>query len=383
MTDDYLTPPPAQVKAPRPPKPYPDFPLQAHATGYWAKRIRGKMYYFGKWDDWQGALDKYLEQKDDLFAGRNPKPDNEGATVKDLVNDFLRQKQTRVDVGQLSSRTWDDYKVACDQVVKNFGKRRLLSDIGPEDFAALGTKLIKQYGPHRYGKTIQCVRCLFKFGYDAGLIDKPMRFGAGFERPSKKVLRLHKARQGPRTFTAQEVRRIIDTAGMPLKAMILLGINCGYGNSDCGNLPRSALDIEKGWVDFSRPKTGIERRCPLWSETVATIKASLTKRREPTNPKHTDLVFLTKYGNSWAQDIAGITKEFRKVLKVLDINGHRNFYSLRHTFRTVADGAKDQPAADHIMGHESGHMSTVYRESISDERLRAVTEHVHAWLFGG
>jgi hypothetical protein len=27
-------------------------------------------------------------------------------------------------------------------------------------------------------------------------------------------------------------------------------------------------------------------------------------------------------------------------------------------------------------------MSSIYRERISDERLRAVTDHVHAWLFG-
>jgi hypothetical protein len=33
------------------------------------------------------------------------------------------------------------------------------------------------------------------------------------------------------------------------------------------------------------------------------------------------------------------------------------------------------------MGHEVPHMSSVYRETISDERLRAVTDHVRAWLF--
>ena len=52
------------------------------------------------------------------------------------------------------------------------------------------------------------------------------------------------------------------------------------------------------------------------------------------------------------------------------------FYTLRHTFRTVADEAKDQPAADFIMGHESPHKSSVYRETISDERLKAVSDHV-------
>ncbi len=33
------------------------------------------------------------------------------------------------------------------------------------------------------------------------------------------------------------------------------------------------------------------------------------------------------------------------------------------------------------MGHETQHMSSVYRETISDERLQAVSDHVRRWLF--
>jgi hypothetical protein len=38
---------------------------------------------------------------------------------------------------------------------------------------------------------------------------------------------------------------------------------------------------------------------------------------------------------------------------------------------------------DAIMGHapHSGDMSAVYRERVTDERLRAVADHVHGWLF--
>ena len=39
----------------KPDKPRPYFPLFAHATGYWAKKVRGKLVYFGKWDDPEGA----------------------------------------------------------------------------------------------------------------------------------------------------------------------------------------------------------------------------------------------------------------------------------------------------------------------------------------
>jgi integrase len=76
-----------------------------------------------------------------------------------------------------------------------------------------------------------------------------------------------------------------------------------------------------------------------------------------------------------------VSKETRKLLDALGINGHRNFYTLRYTFRTVADESKDQPAVDYIMGHEVPPMSSVNREAISDARLRAVADPVHDWLF--
>src|SRR5262249_45484583 len=100
---------------------------------------------------------------------------------------------------------------------------------------------------------------------------------------------------------------------------------------------------------------------------------------------HADLVFVTKYGQPWAKLSTDNTlaKEVGKLLRGLGINGKEGlgFYTLRHTFRTVGDEAKDQPAIDYVMGHEIPHMSTVYRETISDVRLKAVTDYVRAWLY--
>jgi integrase len=385
MSESHSTAPADTGKPARPDKPRPDFPLFAHAAGVWAKKIRGKLHYFGPWADPDGALKKYLEQKDALHAGRKPREATAGLTVKELCNRFLNAKQVAVDGGELSPRTWQGYRLACEEIVAAFGKARLVADLDTDDFAALRRRLAKRYGVHGLGTQIQCVRCCFKYAYDADLIDRPVRFGPGFKRPSKKTLRLHKAKQGPKLFTREEILLLLLIAPVHLEAMILLGINAGFGNADCGTLPLSAVDLERGIIDFPRPKTGIPRRCVLWPETVAALKEALARRPKPKRPEHAGLVFVTQRGLSWAKDTndCPVAKETAKLLHRLGINGRTGlgFYTLRHTFRTVADEAKDQPAADYIMGHEVPHMSSAYRETISDERLKAVTDHVRAWLF--
>jgi integrase len=369
----------------KPAKPYDRFPLFAHATGRWAKKIRGQLHYFGPWDDPQAALDNYLKHKDALHAGKKPREKAEGVTVNDAVNRFLHDKKALVEVGELSPRTWSDYENACIQLAKAVGKRRLVIDLDADDFAKLRNKLARMWGPVRVGKTVQCIRCLFKFAFESELIAVPVRFGPGFKRPNKKTMRLHRAKQGPKLFTADEIHKLLDAAGVQLKAMILLGINCGFGNSDCATLPLSALDLESGWVDYPRPKTGIARRAPLWPETIAAIRVALACRPRSKSAANARLVFITKHGLSWSKDTSDnpISKEIAKLLHELHINGRkgRGFLALRHTFRTVADEAKDQPAVDFCMGHEVPHMSSVYRETISDVRLRNVGDYVRSWLF--
>jgi integrase len=383
MSENHSTAPAAAGKPARPSKPNPEFPLFPHASGVWAKKIRGKLHYFGVWGDPDAALANYEAQKEALHAGRKPRPDADAVTVKDVVNHFLAHKESLRDAGELSPRTWDEYKSTTDLLVKQFTKQRLAADLRPDDFALLREKMAKQWGPVRLGNEIQRVRSVFKFAYDAELIDRPLRFGPGFRRPSKKVLRLERARKGSRMFEAAELRRILGAAGPPLKAMVLLGVNCGYGNADVGTLPLEALDLDGGWATYYRPKTGVERRCPLWPETVQAIREALARRPEPKNPDHAGLAFVTKYGGSWFTGNTNnpLSHEMRKVLDSLDINGHRNFYALRHTFETIGGETKDQVAVDFIMGHAREDMASVYRERISDARLKAIADHVHGWLF--
>ncbi|MBX3412175.1 MAG: tyrosine-type recombinase/integrase [Pirellulales bacterium] len=376
-------------RAGHPEKPYPEFPLFAHATKRWAKKIRGKLVYFGPWDDPEGALAKYLEQKDDLHAGRVPRV-IDGTTIKDAVNAFLDVKEARLTNGELSPRSFRDYHATCARLVEFFGRNRLVDDIRSDDFGRLRIKLSKTLGAVSLGNEIQRVRTVFKFAYDDGLIERPLRFGQSFAKPARSVIRKARASSGARMFEAEEIRKLIDEAGTPLKAMVLLAINCGFGQSDIAELPLSAVDLTTGWIDFPRPKTGVPRRCPLWPETVKALKSAIKNRPEPADNADGNFVFLTTFGRRWVRtklnakggiiSVDSVLLEFKKIIVAADVTPH-GFYALRHSFRTAADGARDQIAVGLIMGHHDESMAGVYRERVEEARLKAVTDHVRRWLW--
>jgi integrase len=369
-------------------KPYPDFPLHLHATGQWAKKIRQKTLYFGA--DADAALTKYLEQRDDLQAGRTPRVQGDGLTVRELANRFLTEKKSRVDSGELNPRTFKDYYLVCERLVADFGKSRLVTDLAADDFERLRAAYAKTRGMVGVANAVKLVRIIFKYGYDAGLITQPVRFGAGFKSPAKDKLRRERQSRPVRMFEADEIRALIEAAGGQMKAMVLLAINCGFGQSDLANLPQSALDLDGGWVDYPRPKTAIPRRCKLWPETVAAVREAIASRPAARDTADAGLVFITKFGKRWVRfgekaptDSVGL--QFNKLLRQLKLKREgRAFYGLRHSFATVAGESLDQVAVNAVMGHCGGREDDVpgrYRERISDERLVAVAEHVRQWLF--
>jgi integrase len=355
-----------------------------HQSGRWCKKIRGRLVYFGR-GSYAEALELYESQKANLHTGRQPRDpaDPDHLTVYLLCAKFLTTKHAAVKTGELSPRSLEDYAATCKRIIKAFRKDRPVSDLGPDDFERLKKQMARTWGPVRLGNEMNRVRVVFSYGYKNRLIDRPMVFGEGFKRPSRRTLRRHRAERGTKVFEAAEVRKMIQTADQPLRSMILLGINCAFGNSDVGTLPLSAVDLDSGFVNYFRPKTGIDRRVPLWPETVEALRDWLARRRPPRQPKHAGAVFVTKYGGAWSAEGRALSNETRKLLDQLGINGHRGFYGLRHTFQTVGDESGDFIAVRRIMGHASNDIADVYRERVSDERLTKVTDHVRQWAFDG
>jgi integrase len=390
----------------KPDKPYKDFPLFPHQCGQWVKKINGKLWYFGVWADPDGALERYRREIQDIRAGRDPRRQAAIATagsvsLVDLVNAFLTAKETLVTAGRLSQKMFAQYRDACKVLIEHFGRTVHIDQLTPQDFSGLIAAFPKTWGLSMIGGTVGRIRSVFLYAHAMELIDKPVRFGAEFRKPRKSEQRIERsgkiAARGRLHFEAEECLALLDaTKSTTMKACILLGLNGGFGNTDCSTLTKTSVDLAKGWIDFPRPKTGIERRVPLWPETCAKLQKMLEQRAMPSQAGLDDRVFLTREGTPLVWDrIDGegqdqkyvsqnnLTLTFGRLLRKCGLHkaGH-NFYSLRRTFETVAGATKDQVAVDLIMGHEDSSMAAVYRQGVDDVRLTAVVEYVRKWLFG-
>lgn len=385
-------------KRAKPDKPRANYPLFPHASGQWAKKVQNETHYFGVWADPVAAELEWLRQEPYLRSGKTPPPKDAppALTVMELANKFLSAKKHLVETGELSTRTFADYYTTAERLIDVFGKNHAVEALTADDFLRLRENVAKTRGPVGLGNFINRARVIFNFAFADGLIEKPVRFGVQFKRPSKMILRKERHARGPKLFEPDEVRKMIDAAAVQLRAMILLAINAGMGNTDVAQIPLSAINLQTGWCDFPRPKTAIVRRCPLWSETVRALREAIAARPAPKLPDAVPLVFVTKYGRPWVRHIIhadeeegtltqssndAVALQFVKLLNKLGMKKDgRSFYSLRHTFATVAGESRDQVAVNALMGHVDPSMAASYREAISDDRLLVVTEFVRKWL---
>lgn len=192
-------------------------------------------------------------------------------------------------------------------------------------------------GPTRINSEITRLGVVLKYAYEAELVSKPLRTGPNFKRVSQKRQRLHRATKPKKLFSAAELHQLLDAANVQMRAMIMMGINAGYGNADCGRMQISSIDFANSWIEGLREKTAVERAAWLWPETTAALNVAIENRYGNLPNSRVDNVFVTKRRQAWFQEgrSAGpLSAEFKKLTtKVGCYREGVGFYSLRHKHR--------------------------------------------------
>jgi integrase len=181
------------------------------------------------------------------------------------------------------------------------------------------------------------------------------------------------------TFSSEHINRLISAGDKKVRAMIWLGLNCGFGCTDCAQLKWKDLDFENNRVRLARKKTGIPRNLPLWPETIQALKRV---------PRSGELVFYTSKGQAWIRtlikvqddgqikyaDVNSITPKFSKLLKKANIHSPKGtgFYTLRRTAATIAARSGDPFAVQRLLGHADLKMATRYVQDVSKQTDRVI-----------
>jgi len=375
-------------------KRHPDFPLTVHASGQWSKRVKGKVYYFGRLDDRDAALRQWLEEKDFLLAGVAPPKHGAGITVAELFEKHLEDVNSRIAAGRLALKTRKDYLVP-PSLFRAAGLEGMpVRMLTPTHFAMVADELEKSDRTLRTQKNIiMAARAVFNWGGPEGmqLFDDRIRFGPRFKPPKSDAIEAEQEAAGIVRFLDREViLEALDTAKPRLKIAILLGINCAFYPGDTIAVARDHfhLDGEIPYHDFRRVKTRRQRKAVLWPETVAAIREYWEKYRRPKDKSERRLL-LSERGEPHAYSGQGrsLLESFGRLL---DRIGNRmkgvGLGSLRHTYATVVDSVPDQAMIDLTMGHTNKSIQKrTYRQLNLDElgRLKVLADRVWGWLYSG
>ena len=188
--------------------------------------------------------------------------------------------------------------------METWKKGKLIKELTPRDFTRVRNKWKGKYSGTSIDRKVIGTRSLFKWGWESDYLEKPIKFGPDFKGSSARDKRKAKYEQGRRDIEAKDLRKILkasEKANAKLHAMILLGINSGFGNTDVAELHKNYIDLPKGFIDYPRPKTYIERKCKLWPETVKALKAVINNPEPIAAPEYEPLVFRTRLGGAWVK----------------------------------------------------------------------------------
>ena len=302
-------------------KPYATFPLTPHKRG-WCKKISGKVVIICGHLPPKEALAIYVQKMPRLHA-TSTLPEASSVTqqvmaqpprelpvacppvsVTEVKDRYLAVKERELRAGMLKDRSYMSLMEILPQFTKTMAKSA--ADLTPQDFADYRLKLALKYSAYSLDRHITNIRAMFNWAVRNGVINALPKWGDSFEKPSLTQKRKHRhamvAKNGKRMFANSDVRRLLAAANPVMKAMVYLGINCGMGNTDIAELPRSALDLVSGILEYPRPKTSQERRAILWPETVEAIRQALQVRPEPADLGDHHLVFLTPEGRPWVHN---------------------------------------------------------------------------------
>jgi len=348
------------------------FPLTLHPTGQYCKKIKGKIHYFGS--NKQKALQKYLDQATWLHGTQEDvqKIKDENMTLKQLCDMYLRYQHSKLQASNFTANHYNEQIGSLKKLMAFLGQNIEINKISTLDLQNYKRKIQKSHvSISRLNLHISIMKAIFHWARKNDILTNIPNIDA--------VSRGKIVHHEKFTFDAEQINKLLSAADVKMRAMIWLGLNCGFGCTDCSELKWTDLDIVNARVKLPRRKTGISRDLPLWPETIEAIEKV---------PKTGKLVFYTSRSNPYIHTISKpdgkgkekyttlntVTTKFSRLIKKsgLDVPKGTGFYTLRRTAATIAARSGDPFAVQRLLGHADLQMATRYVQDVSEQTDRVI-----------
>lgn len=363
--------------------PYPEIIRpHAHRSGYWRLRRKGRDIYLARIEDPDEALAFYHKHREQIESGKpievddshDRKPSNaRSITLKTALDEHLDRRLAESERGDIEYTSYLSDRDTCKLIIRSLGRHTPILDLGPTDYARLLASW-SAHSVHTRRRNVGYTKRIIRNVFERHGLGAPY-FGPDFKPPSDRALRKHRIAKGDRSLDREHVLRLINNADPRMRALLLLGINGGYGPTDVSHTMCSDVDLGRGRIDHTRKKTGVRRCVPLWPKTVEAIEPFMG---EPDQP-----LFRSRTGRPIVHDTTNPLSDWFRSLADSCALPNAQFYDLRRTFRTIADQLGDDRYTRIVMGHTERDIDDIYKQQTFWPRLQRITDHVHAWLFTG
>jgi integrase len=291
-------------------------------------------------------------------------------TFQEMSARLIEEWQRKVEQGEMSPKTFEDYRFWANRLSQDFGSK-LLYEITAEEVVFYRDLIARKTSNLNANKHLFVFKQVFKGA---------AKINAVRENPLVDVPYLsEKAHQRTRFISPKELNRLVEAcqvvkARFYLPALIYLGAEHGASRQEAMDLKWSDIDFDfhgGGLINFFRQKTGRHRTQFLMPRTREALLAwrkhqEWMRHRKKITEVSSDLVFCRLDGTP----IKRIDTAWKRVCEAAGIEDF-HFHDLRHTYcsNLLLSGSDLKDVKD-MIGHADLSMTDRYSHLVISRNLQ-------------
>ncbi len=336
-------------------------PWLHQASGFWCKKVQGKLHYLDR--DYAIAKRKLTKLLREQQAGKTANSDWLDRPLAQLCDEFLDDIQARK-----SENTYTGYQNRLTRALKSLESQPRVGELSKFHLSKIERALTGDYSPTTIRDTLATLQGVFNWACRNDLLDdNPIR---DYVKPA--------ARERTRIVTPQEFQRLLKAADVRFRRVLLAMRLTGCRPKEIRTLIWEWVDLDGGLWILPHHKTITQQRNPRPRIIPLPVPIlNLCRFLCDDSCGAEDAVFLNAQQNPYSKDC--FCRKFARLRKKAGIRTKAGesmvLYSNRHTFGTNAAGKVTDIELAEVMGHTDTRTTRRYVH-LDHDRLRDIQRRI-------